>query len=667
MAQDTAGKSAVADACLACAEGLAAAGKTAEAAALYAAVGKAAVPKHVQIAALHGQIRLQPSAARELVLQQLRAEDPAFFRVGLAAARVLPGADATAALTGELEKLPAERQALLLRALGDRRDPPPLPTVLAATKSDSPAVREAAISVLARLGDASATTILLDASLGEGGAAAQAKEGLKTLAAADVDGAVLAKLPGADAKAKAILLEIAAARRIAAALPAVREALTARDEDLQLAALAALGQLVEQKDLQLLTTPALAAGESLAKKAAQDALQTAALRMSDRDACAAALGALVPGTSAANQEYLLDLLGKLAGKKALAEVVSLANSSDAALKDVATRVLGEWPDADAADALLEIAKNDREQKFQIRAIRGYIRIARQLQLADDVRLAMFRTAMDVAERNEDKQVALDILSRIPSVETLRISVSYLNNPPLKYAAAEAAVKIATKLVGPEPKAVAEAMQQVVDAKVTEMPADTEPLRGAEKRKKKAAAAKSASQSGRSSPAIARPGKGQFAVNGLPRRLGTPSRHLATPYRLQVGTPVPTRCFVQSVPAALGTESQATLAHTAGNRPSLTASSRWRSTSCTRLLLRSITKCASIKRLRVREKVSLVRLRWLAMCRLRLGNLTMSGSSCSASSRKRATRPTASRSTMSSSSVTTCRTHNESPAIISRQS
>jgi hypothetical protein len=187
--------------------------------------------------------------------------------------------------------------------------------------------------------------------------------------------------------------------------------------------------------------------------------------MPDRDACAAALAPLVLGRPAAEQEYVLDLLGKLAGKRALAEVVGMAKSSDAALKDAATRVLGEWPNADAADALLEIAKKDGEQKFQIRALRGYIRIARQLQLADDVRLAMFRTAMEVAKRNEDKQVALDVLSRIPSVETLRISASYLNNPPLKNAAAEAAVKIAAKLVGPEPKAVAEAMQQVVDAKI----------------------------------------------------------------------------------------------------------------------------------------------------------------------------------------------------------
>jgi len=71
----------------------------------------------------------------------------------------------TAALAGELDKLSAEKQALLLRALGDRKEAAPLPTVVAATKSESPAVREAAVAVLAKLGDASAVAILLDAAL----------------------------------------------------------------------------------------------------------------------------------------------------------------------------------------------------------------------------------------------------------------------------------------------------------------------------------------------------------------------------------------------------------------------------------------------------------------------------------------------------------------------
>ncbi len=128
-------------------------------------------------------------------------------------------------------------------------------------------------------------------------------------------------------------------------------------------------------------------------------------------------------------------------------------------------MLGEWLSADAAPALLEIVKSDPDAKYQIRALRGYIRIARQLRLAPETRLAMFRTAMELAKRNDEKKIALEILPRIPSAATLDLAVSYVRTPSLKDPAADASVKIAAKLVGREPKAVATELQKVVDANV----------------------------------------------------------------------------------------------------------------------------------------------------------------------------------------------------------
>jgi hypothetical protein len=191
----------------------------------------------------------------------------------------------------------------------------------------------------------------------------------------------------------------------------------------------------------------------------------AVLRMSDRNACAAKLAACLEGAKAANQVYLLSLLGKLGGGKALETVAANVKSSDSAIKDAATQVLGAWPSADAAPMLLDIVKNDVDKKYQVRALRGYIRIARQLQLPAETKLAMFRTAMDSAQRDPERQLALDILTRIPSAETLALAVSHLDNAALKPQAADAAVKIAGKIVGQQPKAVAEAMQKVVDAKL----------------------------------------------------------------------------------------------------------------------------------------------------------------------------------------------------------
>ncbi len=456
------------------------------------------VPKYVRCAAVNALLRhraLARGGSRQTyLLAQIRSPDKDFFNVGLAAARDVPGAEVTTALAGELEKLPPERKALLLRAIGDRKDAPPLDVIVKQSKSDSLAVREAAIYVLTKHGDASSVAILLDAALAGGDVAAVAKDGLQTLPGKEVDEAIAAKLTAvaqppsavesqsaqppaqpraAVPQAKPILLELIGARQILAATPAVRQAMADADPAVRLAALAAMAQLIEVKDLDLLIDKALAeSGEPAEIAAAKAALATAAQRMGDRDACAEKLAAHLDHAQAAGRANLLELLGKVSGKSALSAVVVAARVFDAATKDAATRVLGEWVNTDAAPALLEIAKSDPEKKYQIRALRGYIRIARQLEIpwweksnAGETKLAMFRSAMEVAQRAEEKQLALDILTRIPSPTTLSLAVTHLGDQTIKEAAAVAAVKIADQVIGDDPKAVAEAMQKVVESGV----------------------------------------------------------------------------------------------------------------------------------------------------------------------------------------------------------
>jgi hypothetical protein len=474
---------AAADGCLACAERLAGAGKPDEADEAgflcrvvmesMDAMDKKDVPQYLQVAAVRGLLRYRPASAMDFLLRLVASPNKDFFKLGLAAAREIPGAEVTAALAGVAVKLPPERQALLLLAIGDREDSAPPALFVAASKSRSPAVREAAIRVFVKHGDARAITTLLDAALGEPKLAQIAREGLVRLPGRVVDDAICGRLIGADAKAKGVLLDLIGARQIVLAMPAVQQSLADADGAVRLAALAAMAQLVDVASLDLLIDKALAADGNPAEiAAARTALQTATQRTGDRDGCAAKVAARLDGASAANQSYLLELLGKVSGAKALAAVVAAATSSDPATKDAATRVLGEWVNADAAPALLEIAKNDSDTKYQIRALRGYIRIARQLEIpwwietnVEETKLAMFDKAMTVARRNEEKRLALDILTRIPSTTTLDRAAARLNEPAIRDAAADAAVKIADKLVGDEPKAVAAAMQKVIAAGV----------------------------------------------------------------------------------------------------------------------------------------------------------------------------------------------------------
>jgi len=120
---------------------------------------------------------------------------------------------------------------------------------------------------------------------------------------------------------------------------------------------------------------------------------------------------------------------------------------------------------DAAPALLQMARSAADNSLKIRALRGYLRIARQFVVPDDERLAMYHTAMAAALRDDERRLALDVLIRIPSPQTLAEATKRLDEPALRDAAANAAVAIAAKLAAGQPKAVAESMQKVLDSGV----------------------------------------------------------------------------------------------------------------------------------------------------------------------------------------------------------
>ena len=104
------------------------------------------------------------------------------------------------------------------------------------------------------------------------------------------------RLANADAKAKPILFELAGARRLAEAEPAILASLSDPNPQVRLAAITALGQLVELGSLDVLIERAIGGGYPEETAAAQSALKRTSLRMSDRNAAAAKLAAHVKAT-----------------------------------------------------------------------------------------------------------------------------------------------------------------------------------------------------------------------------------------------------------------------------------------------------------------------------------------------------------------------------------
>jgi len=205
--------------------------------------------------------------------------------------------------------------------------------------------------------------------------------------------------------------------------------------------------------VNILIVQAIAAKNDADAQVSQKALRAACTRMPDRDACAAELAEAIPKAPPALQQNILETLGLMGGTPALAAIAAAMRGTDTALQDTGSRVLGEWMTVDAAPVLLDLAKNAVNEKHQQRALRGFIRLARQLTLPLDQRAEMCRQAFDTARRVDERRLVLAVVERYPSVGTLQVAATAAALPELRAEAQRAALIVAHKL-GPQQPEIA---------------------------------------------------------------------------------------------------------------------------------------------------------------------------------------------------------------------
>ncbi|MHB8953659.1 MAG: HEAT repeat domain-containing protein [Pirellulaceae bacterium] len=456
-------RSSVAEGCIYSAEQFLAGDNAAEAVRLYDLVRAAEVPQQRIMEATRGAIVARRADGIPLLVEQLKSDDKSCFAIGLSTARELSGSDVTAALLAEMPNLAPERQALVMVALSDRGDASALPAVLQAAKSGPVAVRIAALRVLPRLGDVSCVPTLLDVAAEDDAELVQAaKESLQGLSGDDIDAELTARLDRADTPAREALIAVVGDRRIGAAVPALLKAAEDSDAKIRSAALTALGSTVEAGDLSILVVRVVKPLQPEDADAAKKALLTACVRMPDREACAEHLVNAMAHAPLAAKCTFAEILGAMGGPRALGALAEAAKTGSPELKDTASQRLGAWMTVDAGPVLLDVARNVTEDKYKIRALRGYIRIARQFAVGDQ-RVEMCRPALELCQRPDEKKLVLEVLQQNPSAQGLALAASLLKDAAVKSEASQVAVAIAEKVVQADPAAVADAMKHVIAA------------------------------------------------------------------------------------------------------------------------------------------------------------------------------------------------------------
>ncbi|TWT61566.1 HEAT repeat domain-containing protein [Rubinisphaera italica] len=439
-------RSAIAEGCVLSAERLHNEGNSVEAMEIYDEVRHADVPLQRIIEATRGAILTRKQEGIPLLIETFRSQDKKMFQLALGTAREFPGGEVDQALAEELSKTSPERAALLIQAMADRPETVSLPVVLDAAKQGDKQVRLSALHALQRVGDDTCLSALLAiATDSDEELAAAAQATLAALPGQNVNQRIAEQLPQATGEQYLILLQLIGQRRIDSNVEDVEQALNNPNANVRSAAFIALGEIVSLKKLSVLLSQVVQPGHAEDLPVAKLALKTASVRMPDREACAAELAAAMKDAPVSAQTTLLEILTDVGGSNALQTLASAAKSDEPELQDTASRLLGTWNSVAAAPVLLDLAKTAPAEKYRVRALRGYLGLARKFSMPDDQRTEMCQNAFTATNRISEHRLALDVLQLHPSPSGLKQAIDAMDMPNLKTDATATAMVIAQKL------------------------------------------------------------------------------------------------------------------------------------------------------------------------------------------------------------------------------
>ena len=432
---------------LAAAQGLARRGQRSEAAKVFRQLYTQETFDPLRVGGLRGLIMAEPTQATELLMAALTEGDGPLRKL---AVRLLVERPADYPLAPFLEKLPtlpASEQVALLEAVRLRGEPSARAAVRNACDSRETEVRLAALRAMAAVGNAEDVIFLAKVAVGEAPECAAGRLALASMPGPEPDRTILEQLPGAQPSVRIELIRALAARGIRAGAALLPDQLSQSNDAVRQAALEALAVLGDERQVTAVIDFMKSTAEPTMQKTAITALEALVGRAESRSVTPLLTG--LTGANAPVRMILLEQLGRVGGREALAAVCAALSDEEPTVREAAVRILANWPDAHALPELLKIMQNDRQPGQRTVAFQGYVRLCREAsRLSADQRLEGLVQAMQLAPRDEDKILVISALAEVSNLEALRVLASCLEQAALKEAAGVAAAKVAASL-GPE--------------------------------------------------------------------------------------------------------------------------------------------------------------------------------------------------------------------------
>jgi HEAT repeat protein len=414
-----------------CADRLWEAGKRDEAAAILGRLSQPSEDRVVRMAALRGRLQTAGPEATQVVAQALDDDDALVRQAAAGSLRHLSDR-ALRDLAANMEALPADGQVAMLAAIRIRRDTSLAPLVLKAARADDPAVRIAAVRALGIVGDATALPLLMASSAQDDAVGQAARESLQLVCDPKVDEQIAAALRAEkDPLRRATWIGLVEARRPAGAVALLLQEAKSDHPEVRSRAMAALANLAGPKDVAAMASAVLYAEKGAERDNAEKAVMLVCQQIPDAQQRAEPIINMLRESGLAERVALLPLLGRIGGSDARREIQHALNSGDAEWYEAGVRAICNWPDATVAEPLLELSEKADSATHRLWALRAFIRvIALPSDTPDAEKLAMLKQAMQRAERNDERNLVLERVSAVRTVEALRFLLPYLDQPSL---------------------------------------------------------------------------------------------------------------------------------------------------------------------------------------------------------------------------------------------
>ncbi|HXK58910.1 MAG TPA: HEAT repeat domain-containing protein [Acidobacteriota bacterium] len=453
-----------ADAYLQCAESLAGEGRTAKAREIFQEVlAHRANGPIARAGALRGIVVLDREAALPQLLDALKSDELEVRRAAARLVNEIPGTQVTQELVKAVATVPTDTRVFLITALARRADPIALPELQKQADSLDPAVRLAALEALGPVGDQTCVDTLFRAAKESGPVGQTAAESLRLLRGPTVNDKIAQYLGDRDASQRALALRTLAARRFPRTADLAFEALRDPDLNVRLESWRTLGLTANASSLPLLVSELLKLEQAREQQAAEQAVQAVAAPL-PKDQAVQTLADALEGATPQQKLSLLRAMGRVGGPKAFEIIRTAVSGDDPAIQDTAIRILSDWGDYSTAADLLKLSKSGKNPTHRILGLRGYVRLARSSpELSDEQRIMMFREALRLAERAEEKRLVLGALGNVPSAGALDAVGPYLRDATVHGEAQTAYLRIARSLASSDPEHAREAFKKLIQS------------------------------------------------------------------------------------------------------------------------------------------------------------------------------------------------------------